>query len=539
MAAQIDSAHQGDDARSLVWIYGMIAVAAITALRAALVVLSPIELHGDEAQYWSWSLNLDWGYFSKPPLIAWTIAATTSVFGDAEWGIRIAASFLHGAAAVFLGLLARDLYDERLGVGAALLYLAMPAVSFSSGIMSTDALLLPCWSFALFALNRLRNAEHAQSRLAWGASLGVAIGLGLLAKYAMLYFLAGIALTAMFDAPLRRALLTPAGGAAALIALALIGPNLAWNAANDFKTVGHTADNANWSGQLFNVEALGEFWGEQFAVFGPFTLLLLAGAGIGAFRRVGEERRKLLFLLAFTAPPLVIVSIQAFISRAHANWAAAAYAAATVLVLAWAFGPDGAWSRLAKAGSARARQAFATFAAIAIAFNVAGGAIVTVGGTSLDLADNLCAPGSQTTCVGRAFKRARGWGDTLALVERQYELGHQGQAYASIAFDNRLVFHDLEYYARRADPALPMRMWLVDGDAAAPNSHAEQRAPLARSQSDDPPVLVVSVRPDEHDTMRADFARLVPLGVEDVDRGPAGPLQLHFFAAYGYAPGPR
>ena len=31
-------------------------------------------LFGDEAQYWLWSQDLDYGYFSKPPLLAWVIA---------------------------------------------------------------------------------------------------------------------------------------------------------------------------------------------------------------------------------------------------------------------------------------------------------------------------------------------------------------------------------------------------------------------------------------------------------------------------------
>jgi len=54
-----------------------------------IVFNSPLGLHGDEAQYWSWSQNLDWGYFSKPPLIAWIIAISTSLFGQAEWAIRL------------------------------------------------------------------------------------------------------------------------------------------------------------------------------------------------------------------------------------------------------------------------------------------------------------------------------------------------------------------------------------------------------------------------------------------------------------------
>ena len=39
-------------------------------------------LFGDEAQYWLWSKNLDYGYFSKPPLLSWFIAVYSFVFGE-------------------------------------------------------------------------------------------------------------------------------------------------------------------------------------------------------------------------------------------------------------------------------------------------------------------------------------------------------------------------------------------------------------------------------------------------------------------------
>jgi len=42
-------------------------------VRLAAVRLSPLQLYADEAQYWVWSRHLDFGYFTKPPLIAWLI----------------------------------------------------------------------------------------------------------------------------------------------------------------------------------------------------------------------------------------------------------------------------------------------------------------------------------------------------------------------------------------------------------------------------------------------------------------------------------
>ena len=62
----------------------------------------PLDSHGvtlyvDEAQYWTWAQNLDWGYFSKPPVIAWLIAASTALFGDGILAVKLSAILLYPA----------------------------------------------------------------------------------------------------------------------------------------------------------------------------------------------------------------------------------------------------------------------------------------------------------------------------------------------------------------------------------------------------------------------------------------------------------
>ena len=48
----------------------LIVLIAVTLIRVYSLILSPIELSVDEAQYWDWSRNIELGYFTKPPLIA-------------------------------------------------------------------------------------------------------------------------------------------------------------------------------------------------------------------------------------------------------------------------------------------------------------------------------------------------------------------------------------------------------------------------------------------------------------------------------------
>ena len=308
-------------------------VAAVTVLRLAYLTVFPFDLHPDEAQYWSWSLEPAWGYFSKPPMVAWLIAATTSVCGPAEACIKLSAPILHGLTACFIYGSASRLYGRRAGFFGGILYLTLPGVSFSSAIMSTDPPLLTFWSIALYALVRLREA--AGRTYGWWLVLGLAVGLGLLSKYAMGFFVLALTLWLVLDREGRRGLLADVSGRAGLMlasvtALALFVPNLWWNVTTGFVTFAHTASNANLGAKLFRPDKLADFIVGQFGVFGPvlFAVLLWLLLRPGRWRL--EPRARM--LAAFVLAVLVPILIQSFISRANANWAATAYVAGAVWV---------------------------------------------------------------------------------------------------------------------------------------------------------------------------------------------------------------
>ena len=47
------------------------ALGMIAFIRMAAITMTPLEFGVDEAQYWLWGQHLDFGYYSKPPLIGW------------------------------------------------------------------------------------------------------------------------------------------------------------------------------------------------------------------------------------------------------------------------------------------------------------------------------------------------------------------------------------------------------------------------------------------------------------------------------------
>ncbi len=468
-------------------------------LRLVSVILTPLNLGPDEAQYWRWADHLDWGYYSKPPLIAWTIAFTTSLFGQAEWAVRFFAPIGHGLAAFCLFLLGKQAFDTRTGVLAAFIYLLMPGVWLSSGIISTDGLLLPCLCAGLLMLWRQREDPN------WlqGALLGLAIGVAFLAKYAAIYFLLGAGLLAIIDPQTRRSLFQVYSLGTLLTLVAVIGPNLAWNAANDFATVNHTADNANWENSSYNLSHFPRFLLDQMGVFGPVSFVLLM---LGMFfilpNTDSESAKKDRWFLCFVLPPLIVIAIQAVISRAHANWAASAYPSASVLLAAWALRAN--WSKALKAG---------------LALNLVAGLFFVVLSVNPKLAD--------ATGFSNAFKRARGWEESVdRLVLEARNIGAVG-----IVFDERENWHGMDYYGRDVDNPPAHYLWRrLD----SPHAFAESHAPVP--EGTDETLMVASIRESFRPLMREDFKSFQYVGQFTIALGGGKERTFCLHKASGYNP---
>ncbi len=308
----------------------LIFLAVVTLLRLAWLAGRPIDLYPDEAQYWIWAQHPAWGYFSKPPMVAWLIAASIHVFGDSDLSVKLPATLTYFFTSVVVYRIAARLYDGQIAAWSAIAFITLPSVSLSSVVISTDVPLLFFWAVATYGFVRAREAGGAPI---WWLAVGVAGGLGLLSKYAMGFWL-GSAFGFLLLVPEERRHIR-GYGAAVLLAALVYAPNFLWNAANRFASYHHTAANADLHGFALHPGALLEFAGSQFGVFGPVfaaTLLIIA---IGAWRRPGAVDNRIWLLLALSLPTLVVMLCESLLSRAQPNWSAPAYLPATILVVAW------------------------------------------------------------------------------------------------------------------------------------------------------------------------------------------------------------
>ena len=212
----------------------------LVAYRMSVIVFSGMSLFFDEAQYWDWSRHLQWGYYSKPPVIAGVVRLSTALFGDSVLGVKAVSMLLYAATALAIVGLARALWPTtsgvRTGVVAGAIFLTSPMVGMLGMFASTDAPLLLCWTLAAWALWR---AQVTNRWWMW-ALCGLFVGLGTLSKYTMLAF--GVtALWALWgvQGP-RRGLLRVGPWIALAVALAVISPNVIWNMHEGFPTLRHT-----------------------------------------------------------------------------------------------------------------------------------------------------------------------------------------------------------------------------------------------------------------------------------------------------------
>lgn len=298
----------------------------VTLIRVFTLIVSPIELSVDEAQYWDWSRNVDFGYFTKPPLIAWTITLTTSIFGNDEWAVRLSSPILHFLTSIVLLKCGQFTFGSNAGRIAALIWIFTPAASLGSFIVSTDTPLILFWSLSLLFLFQLLN--NSSYNLALG--IGISVGLAFLSKYAALYFIIFFILWWIifdrgFGLGIKKIFVI------ILSSLIISAGNIFWNYLNDFVTVKHTVSNADLSEIHLNYSNVIDFLSSQLLVFGPIIFLIFIFIVFDGF----TKNKKLALLAMLSLPILLLITIQSFLKIANPNWAVTSYIAASLLISAY------------------------------------------------------------------------------------------------------------------------------------------------------------------------------------------------------------
>lgn len=176
------------------WLTGM----AFTAIHVA--ANNRYGFHRDELLSYTNAMHLDWCYVVYPPLTAWLARAELLVFGTSLIGYRFLPAVAVGLVSVLAGLIARTMGGGR----RAMLVAAVAAgiggpVAFAGSFfsyMSFDLLWWVAVAWAAVCLFRTCNPR-------WWIAIGAAIGLGLLTKYTILFYVAGLLVGLLFTSSRR------------------------------------------------------------------------------------------------------------------------------------------------------------------------------------------------------------------------------------------------------------------------------------------------------------------------------------------------
>ena len=318
----------------------MILTFVIAILRMVFVSYGPVDLAPDEAHYWEWSRHLDWSYYSKPPMVAWLIALSTSIFDHTHLGVR----FFSVIGLAVLSLVAFSVVRRWRGDIAGWIAFALITVTpeFSAGglLMTPDVPCLVFWALGLYIITKMDWMDLSKSQWKSFIALGVMIGLAGLSKYtaALFYPLLGMFLIVNKD---RRAwLMRPQVYVAGIVSLLMMLPVFYWNMQNDWITFKHVMGQAGGSSDFDGLKSIGNFLGSQLGVISPITFLLLLAAWGTSCSATPEERKKKHHLTGailwwFSAPVFAFFVLKSLDAKVQANWPVLAVFTGLMLLAGW------------------------------------------------------------------------------------------------------------------------------------------------------------------------------------------------------------
>lgn len=255
----------------------LLAIAAAMAM-AHVVTNGRYGLHRDELQTLSDALHMEWGFVAYPPLTPAVERLSMALFGHWLIGLRLASVLAQAAVIVVAGLMARELGGGRLAQATAAIAAALaPLAMFEGTEFQYTTFDYLWWVMIAYFVIRLLKSDDAR----WCLAIGATIGVGLMTKYTMAFYAAGIVGGALLSGA-RKYLTSRWFWIGMAIALVICLPNLVWQARHDFISY-HFLHH-------IHVRDVGEgraegYWREQFRINANLAAAPLWIAGLICFLR--------------------------------------------------------------------------------------------------------------------------------------------------------------------------------------------------------------------------------------------------------------
>jgi 4-amino-4-deoxy-L-arabinose transferase-like glycosyltransferase len=306
------------------------------------VVAGLIHLTEDEAYYRIWSLSPAAGYFDHPPMIAWWIWLGRHIGGDDAFGVRLLPVLASAITSFLVFDMARLVgASERAAARAGIWYNATLLAAAGAMLAIPDAPASLFWQTTAWCVLK---AFQGRRVFAWWIAAGVAAGLATLSKYSGLFLAPGVFLLLVATERGRAQLKSPGPWLAMVIAAALFGVNLQWNATHHWlsftKQFGRVAPHS------LSPQFLFEFIVGQFVLLNPVVAVFAARAFAAKPRWLNLEGPWV--FAALSLPFVLYLLIHSLHDRVQAHWPSPLYPGLAVAAALAAERIDarGWWARL-------------------------------------------------------------------------------------------------------------------------------------------------------------------------------------------------
>lgn len=177
-----------------------ISLLALVSMLIQFLAYKPLGFHRDEFLYLSLGKHLATGYWSNPPLIGLISALSQLLPGHSIFDTRLFPALAGAGLIILTGLITKEL-----GGGRFAQIFACTGLILSTLFLRAYSMLQPVpfdiffWTLCLYYL--LKYVKSKKS--VYIIFLGIAVGLGLLNKYNVIFLFAGMAVAILFTPPKR------------------------------------------------------------------------------------------------------------------------------------------------------------------------------------------------------------------------------------------------------------------------------------------------------------------------------------------------
>ncbi len=248
----------------------------------------------DVIEMTTWAHVPQLGYYKHPPLPAWGIYLSESIFGRNSFALFIPSALSIGIAILAVWPLALLFFGAKRGIIALFLQSTLIYYNLYAPDYNHNVAQIPFWALTVTAFYFAVSDGRARYWIGFGAALGVTT----LSKYSAAFLPLACVLLMLWEKEARRFLTVKNIGLAAIAFFVVLGPHLLWLVQHDFAPIHYMNDRL---GDL----SLNASWSERFISYVAMQVLVhLVLIGVGVWGLLGSRNKSETSLECSTMPEL-------------------------------------------------------------------------------------------------------------------------------------------------------------------------------------------------------------------------------------------